>query len=140
MQAFRWVSDTAIFNCKKRASRGESKGEGEERRREKKKTFSPLPMHPLSPSFTPTPTPGAVISTLSCLTNKIKPLFGGKHAQKPKLASMHFLRACPHLVLGNQCLGTGTKWYCVHTLSTRYVTVYITYSFRPIRRHFETCA
>ena len=23
---------------------------------------------------------------------------------------------------GNQCLGTGTKWCCVDTLSTRYVT------------------
>ena len=34
-----------------------------------------------------------------------------------------FLRGCPHSVLGNQCMGTGTKWCCVHTSSTRYVTV-----------------
>ena len=32
------------------------------------------------------------------------------------------IRGCPHLVPGNQCLATGTKWCCVHTLSTRYVT------------------
>ena len=32
---------------------------------------------------------------------------------------------CPHLVLENQCLGTGTKCCCVQILSTWYVTVYI---------------
>ena len=49
------------------------------------------------------------------------------------------LVCCPHFVPRNQCLGTrGTKWCCVHTLSTRYVTVYIGTPFRPIRRHFET--
>ena len=32
--------------------------------------------------------------------------------------------ACLLFVPGNQCLGTGTKWCCVHTMSTRYVTVY----------------
>ena len=48
------------------------------------------------------------------------------------------LRGCPHLVIGNQCLGTGTKWCHVHTLSTRYVTVYIVIPFRPVRCHFET--
>ena len=48
------------------------------------------------------------------------------------------LRGCPHLVLGNQCLGTGTTWCCVHTLSTRYVSVYIVTPFRPVRRHFQT--
>ena len=35
------------------------------------------------------------------------------------------LRDCPHLLPGNQCLGTGTKWFCIHTLSTRYVDVNI---------------
>ena len=25
------------------------------------------------------------------------------------------IRGCPHLVPGNQCLGTGRKWCCVHT-------------------------
>ena len=35
------------------------------------------------------------------------------------------LRGCPHLVLENQCLGTGTKRCCVQILSTWYVTVYI---------------
>ena len=47
-------------------------------------------------------------------------------------------RACPHLVSGNQCLGTGTKWCSVHSLSTRYETVFIVTPFRPVRRHFET--
>ena len=47
-------------------------------------------------------------------------------------------RACPHLVPGNQCLGTGTKWCSVHSLSTRYETVFIVTPFRPVRRHFET--
>ena len=28
------------------------------------------------------------------------------------------IRGCPHLVFRNQCLGAGTKWCCVHTLST----------------------
>ena len=28
------------------------------------------------------------------------------------------IRSCPHLVFRNQCLGAGTKWCCVHTLST----------------------
>ena len=36
---------------------------------------------------------------------------------------------CPNVEPGNQCLGTGTKSYCVHTLSTRYVTVYIVTHF-----------
>ena len=35
------------------------------------------------------------------------------------------VRGCPHLVLENQCLGIGTKWFCVHILSTWYVTVYM---------------
>ena len=35
-------------------------------------------------------------------------------------------------MFGNQCLGTGTKWCCVHTLSTRNVTVYIVTPFRPV--------
>ena len=35
------------------------------------------------------------------------------------------LRGCPHLLLENQCLGTGTKRCCVQILSTWYVTVYI---------------
>ena len=35
------------------------------------------------------------------------------------------LWACPHLVPESHCLGSGTKWCCVHTMSTRYVTVYI---------------
>ena len=47
-------------------------------------------------------------------------------------------RACPHLVPGNQCLGTGTKWCCLHTLSTRCETVFIFTPFRSVRRHFET--
>ena len=40
-------------------------------------------------------------------------------------------------MLGNQYLGTGTKWCCVHTLRTQFVTVYIVTPFRPVRRHFE---
>ena len=104
-----------------------------------KKLFLPSP--PLSPSITLTPTPQVAVSTLPSLTNKNNPLFWVKHAQKPKLASTHsFVRGCSHLMLGNQCLGTGTKWCCVHTLSTRYLTVYIVTLFRPIRLHFETCA
>ena len=35
------------------------------------------------------------------------------------------IRGCPDLVLGNQFLGNSTKWCCVHTLSTQYMTVYI---------------
>ena len=35
------------------------------------------------------------------------------------------LWGCLLFVPGNQCLGTGTKWCCGHTMSTRYVTVYI---------------
>ena len=46
------------------------------------------------------------------------------------------LRGCPHLEPGNQCLGTGTKWCCVHTVSTRYATAYIVTPFIPVRRHF----
>ena len=42
---------------------------------------------------------------------------------KRKLTS--FYGPVHSFVPGNQCLGTGTKWCCVHTLSTRYVTVYI---------------
>ena len=33
------------------------------------------------------------------------------------------IRDCPHLVPGNQWLGTGTKRCCVHTLSIRCVTL-----------------
>ena len=51
--------------------------------------------------------------------------------------SMETFRGCPHLVLGNQCLGTGTKWCCVHTLSTRYVSVYISYSISPCQPPFS---
>ena len=47
-------------------------------------------------------------------------------------------RTCPHLVPGNQCLGTGTKWCCVHSLSTRSETVFIVTPFRLVRLHFET--
>ena len=47
-------------------------------------------------------------------------------------------RACPHLVPGNQGLGTGTKWCCVHSLSTRSETVFIVTPFRLVRLHFET--
>ena len=43
-------------------------------------------------------------------------------------------RACPHLVPGNQFLGTGTKWCCFHTLSTRYETVFIVTPFRPVMK------
>ena len=43
-----------------------------------------------------------------------------------------YLRGFPHLMLGNQCLGTSTKWCCVHTLITRYVSVYIVTPFRPL--------
>ena len=50
------------------------------------------------------------------------------------------IRGCPHLVLGNQYTGSSTKWCCVHTLSTRHVSVYIVTSYRPARRHFETRA
>ena len=50
------------------------------------------------------------------------------------------LRGYPHLVIGYQCLGAGTKWCCVHTLSARYMTVSIVTPFRPVRRHFETWA
>ena len=42
---------------------------------------------------------------------------------KRKLTS--FYGPVHSFVPGNQCLGKGTKWCCVHTLSTRYVTVYI---------------
>ena len=35
------------------------------------------------------------------------------------------LWGCLLFVPGNQCLGTGTKWCYGHTMSTRYVTVYI---------------
>ena len=42
-------------------------------------------------------------------------------------------RGCPHLVLGNQCLGTDTKWCCVHTLNTRFVTVFIVTVQRKVR-------
>ena len=48
------------------------------------------------------------------------------------------LRGCPHLVRGNKCLGTGTKWCCGHTLSTWYVTGFIVTPFRPV--HFKTWA
>ena len=44
-------------------------------------------------------------------------------------------RASPHLVPGNQCLGTGTKWWCVHTLSTWYETVH-SYSILPCQTPF----
>ena len=40
------------------------------------------------------------------------------------------LRECRYLMPYNQCLGIGTKWCCVHTLSTRYVTVQF-YSISP---------
>ena len=50
------------------------------------------------------------------------------------------------LVVGNQCLGTNTKWCCVHTLSIRYVTVYIftpfllsgTYFLDPSQLNWQT--
>ena len=35
------------------------------------------------------------------------------------------LRDCSHLLPENQCLGTGTKWFCVHTLSTQNVDLNI---------------
>ena len=50
------------------------------------------------------------------------------------------IRGCPDLVLGNQCLGNSTKWCCVHTLSTWYMTVYIVTPFCPVRCHFEIWA
>ena len=88
-------------------------GRGGGGRREKtKKIFLPSP--PLSPYITLAPTSRVAISTLPSLTNKNKPLFWEKRAQKPKLASMHFVRGCAHLMLGNQCLGISTKWCCVH--------------------------
>ena len=87
------VSTPPYSTAKKRTSWGESKGEGEGAERENKKLFFPSP--PLSPSITLTPTRRAAISTLPSLTNKNKPLFWEKHAQKPKLASMHFVRGCP---------------------------------------------
>ena len=42
----------------------------------------------------------------------------------------------PDFVLRNQCLVTSTKWCCVHTLSTQYVTVYIVTPFRLVRLPF----
>ena len=57
---------------------------------------------------------------------------------KEEVKELSLVRGCPHLVLGNQCLGTDTKWCCVQTFSTQYVTVYIVTPFRPVRRHFET--
>ena len=130
------VSTPPYSTAKKADKLGRIKGiGGGGGEREENNFFSPP--RPLSSSFTLTPTPGAAISTLSCLTNKNKPLFLGKHAQKPKLASMHFLRGCPHLMLGNQCLGISTKWCCVHTMNTRYVTVYIrSYSISPCQTPF----
>ena len=47
---------------------------------------------------------------------------------------------CPHLVPCNQCLGSGTKWCCVHNLSTLYATVFLITQLSPFRRHFETWA
>ena len=44
-------------------------------------------------------------------------------------------RSCPHLVPGNQCLGTGTKCCCVHTLSTRWDCVH-SYSISPCHTPF----
>ena len=45
---------------------------------------------------------------------------------EPVTGYRHKTVLCSHLkypvVLGNQYLGTGTKWCCVHTLSARYVT------------------
>ena len=29
---------------------------------------------------------------------------------KEEVKELSLVRGCPHLVLGNQCLGTGTKW------------------------------
>ena len=46
------------------------------------------------------------------------------------------LRVCPHSEPWNQCLGPGTKWCCVHTVSTRYATAYIVTPFLSVRRHF----
>ena len=40
------------------------------------------------------------------------------------------LWGCLLFVPRNQCLGTGTKWCCVHTMSTRCVTVYIVNSIQ----------
>ena len=51
-----------------------------------------------------------MLSIISCTTRKWSVFSHG-----------NTLRSCPHLVLGNQCLGTGTKCCCVHTLSSRYV-------------------
>ena len=48
------------------------------------------------------------------------------------------LRNCPHLVPENQCLGTGTKWRCVHRLTVPdTVTAYIITRFCSLRRNFE---
>lgn len=38
-------------------------------------------------------------------------------------------KGCSHSFPRNQCLGTGTKWSCVHTLSTQYVIDYIILPF-----------
>ena len=47
------------------------------------------------------------------------------------------LRGCPHLLLGNQCLGRVTKCCCVHTLSNRYVKSCVhSYSLSPCRTPF----
>ena len=45
-------------------------------------------------------------------------------------------RDCPHLVPCNQCLGSGTKWCCVHNLSTLYATVYIISQLSPCQTPF----
>ena len=52
----------------------------------------------------------------------------GTNQIKRKLTS--FYGPVHSFVPRNQCLGTGTKWCRVHTLSTRYVTVYIVNSRR----------
>ena len=38
---------------------------------------------------------------------------------KCKLVNLLFLRLCLHLVPEHLCLGTGTKWGCVHTRSSQ---------------------
>ena len=43
-------------------------------------------------------------------------------------------------LVGNNSLGTSTKWCCVHTLSSRHVTVYIVTPLHPVGSHLKTRA
>ena len=43
-------------------------------------------------------------------------------------------------LMENEYQGTGTKWCCFHTLSIRYVIVYIVAPFLPVRSYFEAGA